>query len=172
MCNNQSPHDIRKRDYNINSKTYERAKNDFVVRASKDRTDKVSCWDTNGNFFIVSKEDYASDPNLSSNMKGMIYIKNIITKETKSISKIDYMTFFDKDVWVPGACKGIYHTPYGKYTSSKHPDVNASMCKNNDRLISINAINVCKRKIGNCKLNEDMIGKTYKEAGFWYEKFE
>ena len=171
MCNTQSPKGTRIREYKVSSKIYEKAKEEYTKIAKYEFSNKVVCWDIEGNRFTVSKEEYRNNCNLSSNMKGKIQIKNIITKETRSVSRTEYIDTFDKTIWLPKGCNGIFHTPFGNFTSYK--DVNPKMCTDNERIICKNAVRGSKaNKLVNMHLTTDMIGKTYKEVGFWYEKFE
>lgn len=66
--------------------------------------------------------------------------------------------------------KGIYHTPYGVFESSRlaeHPMVSykavQKWCQNSEKKISLKAI------MQSPYLNEEHLGKTFKEIGFWFE---
>ena len=66
--------------------------------------------------------------------------------------------------------KGLYHTPYGVFESSRlaeHPLVSYKAvqrwCQDSETKISLKAISKSPY------LNEDHFGKTFKEIGFWFE---
>jgi hypothetical protein len=66
--------------------------------------------------------------------------------------------------------KGLYHTPYGVFESSRlaeHPQISykavQKWCQNSEKKISLSSINQSPF------LSEDCCGKTFKEIGFWFE---
>ena len=66
--------------------------------------------------------------------------------------------------------KGLYHTPYGTFESSRlaeHPLVSHKAvqrwCQDSETKISLKAISKSPY------LNEEHLGKTFKEIGFWFE---
>ena len=66
--------------------------------------------------------------------------------------------------------KGLYHTPYGTFESSRlaeHPLVSYKAvqrwCQDSETKISLKAISKSPY------LNEEHLGKTFKEIGFWFE---
>lgn len=166
MCNQQSPTDSRSRNYKVSSKIYEFCKNNFK-KINHHSLNKVWCVDNLGNNHYVSKEEYKNNNNLYSNMKNKKSIINRYTLEMKIVTKEEYYKL-DESVWVYKLCKGIYHTPYGSFSDSKK--VNGAMCINNNRVITSHAIHGSMSNKNRIWLTKDMLGKTYKEVGFWFEE--
>ena len=66
--------------------------------------------------------------------------------------------------------KGLYHTPFGIFESSRlanHPQISYKAvqrwCQDSETKISLKAISKSPY------LNEEHLGKTFKEIGFWFE---
>lgn len=120
----------------------------------------------------VSLMEYRNNPNLKSVTQGMKTIKNIETNQQLTILLSD-VECYAADIWVDYSSTGFYHTPIGKFSNSNNaklvelgtPTSIIKWCTNCDAII--NRRTVIKPKWA----SRDMIGKTFREIGFYFVPF-